>query len=200
MRIASLKKTVTASAAAALLVTAPWLVGCSNSTATESTKSETATTEDHDHDHGHTHDDSEHIEVTAPWAKSAEVGGLTGMFAEIKNTGSEELTLVAATSDVAGKVELHEVSDGKMRAIDGGIKIPAGETVTLEPGGLHIMLMELTTDLLAGDEVHVTLEFSDGSKETLHVEIRDYAGAQEEYEGGHDTAITTTADTTTNNV
>ena len=63
------------------------------------------------------------------------------------STRARKPTVLLAASDVAGKVELHEmaVTDGvmKMRELENGIDIPAGETVSLKPGGLHIMFMGL---------------------------------------------------------
>ena len=59
--------------------------------------------------------------------------------------------LIAAQAAIAQRVEIHSMEmDGgvmRMRAVDGGLAIAAGDSVTLAPGGLHIMLMGLTTDL-----------------------------------------------------
>ena len=54
----------------------------------------------------------------------------------------------------------------KMRQVD-GVPIPAGETVTLEPGGLHVMLIELATDLEDGDSFEVDLEFAEAGTRTV---------------------------------
>jgi hypothetical protein len=97
----------------------------------------------------------------------------TGMFAQITSPAGGKL--VSASSPVAGVVEVHEmVMDGnvmKMRAVAGGLELPAGKTVELKPGGYHVMLMELKQTLAAGDTVPVTLvvEGKDGKKETVEV-------------------------------
>jgi copper(I)-binding protein len=52
------------------------------------------------------------------------------------------------------------------------IPVPAGETVTLEPGGLHMMLIDLASPLTAGDTFELTLEFASGAKVTTTVEVR----------------------------
>lgn len=104
------------------------------------------------------------LTVTGAWTRAtppkAKAGG---GFVEIVNNGSEDDRLIAAKSDVAGKVELHEmtVTDGvmKMREMEGGIAIPAGETVTLQPGGLHIMFMGLKDSFEEGTMVPVVLTF-----------------------------------------
>lgn len=90
-------------------------------------------------------------------------GGMTGGFATITNNLDTEITLVGASSAVAIMAEVHEVAmvDGKMQmqAKDGGITIAPGETVTLEPGGLHVMLMGLKEPLVDGQEIPITLDF-----------------------------------------
>lgn len=123
------------------------------------------------------------IEFAEPWAKAAE--GMSGVFGTLKNTSKEEVTLVRATSPRAGLVELHETTmvDGKMimREIDGGFVIPAGESYVLEPGEHHIMLMELDSALLPGEVLPITLEFSNGETMTLDLDVREFAGADEDY-------------------
>jgi hypothetical protein len=96
----------------------------------------------------------------------------TGMFARITSaTGGK---LVAASSPVAGVVEIHEMAmEGsvmKMRAVP-GLELPAGKAVDLKPGGYHVMLMDLKQQLKAGETVPVTLviEAADGKRETLEV-------------------------------
>ncbi|MBV6633972.1 MAG: copper chaperone PCu(A)C [Alphaproteobacteria bacterium] len=83
-------------------------------------------------------------------------------YLEITNEGEAD-RLVAATSPRAKKVELHthELTAGvmRMREVAGGIELPAGETVTLKPGGLHIMLLGLTAPLVEGETFPMTLTF-----------------------------------------
>lgn len=91
---------------------------------------------------------------------AARVGG---GFLSITNHGDESDRLVSATSPATPMVQLHEMRmDGdvmKMRQMKDGIEIPAGETVTLAPGGLHLMFMKMTTPFVEGEEVPVTLGF-----------------------------------------
>jgi len=98
-----------------------------------------------------------------------------GGFIEIVNTGSEDDRLVAAQSDVSGKVELHEMAviDGimKMREMEGGIEIPAGETVILQPGGLHIMFMGLKQSFEEGTTVPVILTFEKAGEVTVELPV-----------------------------
>lgn len=87
-----------------------------------------------------------------------------GGYITITNTGSEDDTLIGASSPVAGEVQLHEMKmDGnvmKMSHLPDGITIPGGETVTLAPGGLHLMFMDLKQPLIEGEMVAITLSFA----------------------------------------
>ncbi|OUZ12147.1 hypothetical protein BHE97_02860 [Aeromicrobium sp. PE09-221] len=131
---------------------------------------------------------SSSLSMSDPWVKSAD-DGMTAAFGELANDGDDDVTVVAVTSPASPMIELHEtVDDGSgemtMREIEGGFVIPAGESMTLEPGGNHIMLMDLTGPIAAGDEVTFTLELSDGSTLDVEAPAKDYAGANENYEEG----------------
>ena len=97
----------------------------------------------------------------------------TGLFASITSPAGGKL--VSGSSPAAGVVEVHEMSmDGnvmKMRAVAGGLDLPAGKTVELKPGGYHVMLMDLKQQLKEGDSVPVTLVFEgkDGRKESVEL-------------------------------
>ncbi|MEL6437450.1 MAG: copper chaperone PCu(A)C [Pseudomonadota bacterium] len=105
----------------------------------------------------------------------------------ITNNGSEADTLVAAKAPFSGRVELHEMTMQddvmKMRELEGGIVIPAGETVILMPGGLHVMFMDMQQQLSEGETFSGTLTFANaGTVEvTLNIEslatIRKNMGA-----------------------
>jgi copper(I)-binding protein len=98
-----------------------------------------------------------------------------GGFLTITNKGREADTLVGASSPAAGHMEVHEMAmqDGvmKMRELEGGLPIPAGETVVLKPGGYHIMFMALKQPLVEGKTVEVTLKFARAGDVTLPLAI-----------------------------
>ena len=82
----------------------------------------------------------------------------TAVYVELTNNGSTDTALTGASADFAADYELHEMADVdgvlEMQPIDPQrIELPAGETVLLEPGGLHVMAMGLTTELAEGDVV-----------------------------------------------
>src|SRR3546814_19094022 len=70
-----------------------------------------------------------------------------GGFVTIRNGGSEDDVLVSISSPAAQVVELHEMAmEGevmKMRKLEAGIPVPAGQAVELKPGGLHMMFMQV---------------------------------------------------------
>lgn len=111
---------------------------------------------------------------------------MTGSFMTLSNTSDEDVSLIGGVSDVAGVIEIHQVTDGNMTAMPDGLLIPAGGEVKLRMGGYHVMLMELNRELVAGDEVTVTLEFSNGDKVEYTAPVKDIAMDDETYgrEGG----------------
>lgn len=86
-----------------------------------------------------------------------------GGYVTITNTGSTADRLIAVTSPAAPVVQLHQMKmDGDvmmMSELPDGIALPAGETVSLAPGGLHIMFMQVPIPFVEGDEVMVQLTF-----------------------------------------
>lgn len=66
-------------------------------------------------------------------------------------------------SDMGGMMRMQEVPS---------IAVPAGATVVLEPGGLHLMLIGLAAPLTAGESFDATLEFASGEKLVVPVEVR----------------------------
>ncbi|NKY57489.1 copper chaperone PCu(A)C [Nocardia flavorosea] len=126
--------------------------------------------------------------VHEQWVKAAD-SGMTSAFAEFRNSADTEVRVVAASSPAAGWSELHEIAPGDsgapvMRPKAGGFVIPAGGIYTLAAGGDHLMLMDLLAPLTPGAETEITLEFEDRSTKTFTAQVRDFAGAQENYQPG----------------
>lgn len=93
---------------------------------------------------------------------------VSGAYMSISNNGSEDVTLTFVSADGIGMTQIHETSVDEndmasMQEMEDGILIPAGETVDLIPGGLHVMLMGIETDLFEGETVSITLEFDNGT-------------------------------------
>ncbi len=104
------------------------------------------------------------IMIQEPWARATPLGATVGAgYLTITNTGTTPDVLTGGSASVADRVEVHEMSetDGimKMRHLADGLVVAPGETVALEPGGKHLMLMGLKHGLQAGAPFTATLEF-----------------------------------------
>lgn len=114
--------------------------------------------------------------ISQAWSRatpgSAKVGG---GYLTITNNGSAADRLVSATSDVADKVELHEMSMSNgvmsMRPVDGGLAIEPGKSVSLAPGGFHLMLLGLKAPLLQGKQVPLTLTFAKAGSVKVSLDV-----------------------------
>jgi copper(I)-binding protein len=126
------------------------------------------------------------VVIDDPFARAVPPGQPnSAVFMALTNTGDAQRALVAAESDAAATVELHThtMTDGmmQMRRIE-RIDLPAGERVTLKPGGLHVMLIGLAEQLTPGMDVALTLIFDDGSRADITAPVRRIDGAMG---GGH---------------
>jgi copper(I)-binding protein len=118
------------------------------------------------------------IEIGHPWTRAtppaARVGG---GYLTLTNKGQTADRLVGGSSPASGRVEIHtmEVTDGvmKMRELANGLTLSPGETVKLEPGGFHLMLIDLKAPIGEGAKVPVTLRFEHAGS----VEVELAAGA-----------------------
>lgn len=125
------------------------------------------------------------LTLTDGWVK-ATGEDMTGAFGTLKNTGDEDVVLTGGTSDLAGMVEMHVMTkdaDGQMvmTKAEEGHTIPAGGELVLEPGGAHIMLMELTDEVVAGEDYEITVTTKDGEEIPLTFAGREFSGADEKY-------------------
>lgn len=114
------------------------------------------------------------IIVQNPWARATAGAATTGA-AYLTLSATAPNRLVAATSPIAERVEIHEViNDGgvmRMRAVV-GIAITPDKPATLAPGGVHIMLLNLRQPLRQGESFPLTLTFAEGPAMTVQVPIQ----------------------------
>jgi copper(I)-binding protein len=102
--------------------------------------------------------------IIRPWTRATPGGAkVAGGYLTIENKGSAPDRLMSGSTNVAKKIEIHEmaVNDGvmTMRPNDDGLVIEPGTTVKLAPGGYHLMFLELNSPFKQGDTVAVTLKF-----------------------------------------
>lgn len=163
------------------------LAGCSNSEQ-DSTQGDSApqsavnTSAESDSDAGENAGDALDLEDAVVRAM-AEDADMTAIFGTLVNESDADIEVVAFSSSVdAGMNEIHETVDGQMQEMQDPLIIPAGGSVTLEPGGAHFMLMDVKTPVLAGDEVTLTIELADGSTEEFDdVPVRTIGAGDENY-------------------
>jgi len=111
-----------------------------------------------------------------PEVSDARVGAPTGPNAALylNAEGAEADRLVEARSSVASEIQIHESTTGddgttRMRAVD-GLDLRADETLVLEPGGYHLMLIDVER-LQVGDEIDVTLVWENAGVWTISAQV-----------------------------
>ena len=116
------------------------------------------------------------LDVTQPWARATPKGASTGAaYMTVTNTGSKAARLSCVSTIAAATCQIHEMamSNGvmRMRPVEGGLEVKPGQTVTLKPGGYHMMLEGLRAPLKAGETVEATLTSSDGASAKVEFPI-----------------------------
>lgn len=136
--------------------------------------------------------DESGVDVASAWARTSPMNTDAGA-AYFTISSDTDVSIVAARvgDDVAGTVELHEVvpagdhseddmaEDGMEMAMTmqqvPAIAVPAGGSVAFEPGGYHVMLLDLPDPLETGENFELTLLLDDDSEITVDVEVRENA-------------------------
>lgn len=128
------------------------------------------------------------IAVEQPWARATPAGATTGaVYMTVDNKSGSADRLTGASSDVAGKVQIHEMTvvNGvmQMRQLADGLAIPAGGSVALKPGSYHVMLIGLKKPLTAGETFPLTLTFAKAGNISVTVPVQAM-GAMQDNKGG----------------
>lgn len=129
------------------------------------------------------------IAVGHPWTRATAPGAPTAAgYMTLRNEGSVPDRLLSASSPMARVVELHEtsVADGimRMRPLPSGVVIPPGDTIRLEPGGLHAMLVGPTASFVRGTRIPLTLRFERSGEVAVELAV-EAPGARGFDHGGH---------------
>lgn len=126
--------------------------------------------------------------IEQPWVRGTEGSqdaSMSAAYFTVTNPGSSDVWVAGGQSPVAGMVQVHEMAtvDGKMgmREAKDGIRVPAGGHEHFAPGGPHLMLMQLTKPLNVGDEVAVTVRFSDGSTQAVVAPVKKFTEEGDQY-------------------
>jgi copper(I)-binding protein len=125
------------------------------------------------------------VRIREAWARptvyadgvGSPVGGTAAVYLKMVNIGDYDTALLEAISGVAGSTLLHEtrIEDdvASMHSQHSGVSIPARATVVFEPGGKHIMLIDLRQPLIEGETFAVTLRFRHGQTVSVPVTVED---------------------------
>ena len=115
--------------------------------------------------------------ITGAWSRPTPKGAPAGIgYVTVRNVGSRTDRLLGASSPSAARTELHDMSfkDGvmQMRPVEGGIVIPAGRTVRLQPSGHHIMLIGPKRPFAIGRTVPITLRIEHAGQVQVAFDVR----------------------------
>lgn len=121
------------------------------------------------------------MDVTDAWARATagNAGENTAIYAMITNHTGEEDVLVGARvgEEIAARSEVHEmIQRGEnmvMQEVAGGLAIANSEMATLEPGGYHVMLMSVPSQLTPGQTFPATFIFEKAGEVEVQVEVRE---------------------------
>lgn len=117
------------------------------------------------------------ISIEGAWARPGRANGVTAVYLHVLNGSAKTDTLISLSSPAAGLTELHETferGEGMMGMREAEEPwFPGRSIVAMQPGGLHIMLMQLRTELLEGDQVEVNLNFAIAGEVTVTAPVRE---------------------------
>ena len=128
------------------------------------------------------------VSISDPWSRQPAEGQTnSAVYGVVTNNGDTTITAIAASTPESSIVELHETSmndEGQMSMSqkEGGFESPAGESFTFEPGGPHIMLLDVDPATYP-DSVDVALEFDDGTTLDFVAEVREIGNTETEMDG-----------------
>lgn len=115
--------------------------------------------------------------VEDSWARPGNAGANSAVYFQVNNPGDQADVLLSAESDVAEYLELHMSmmsDDGTMSMQEQeSVPIPQNSSVMFEPGGLHLMLINLQTELNPGDEFPLVLRFQEAGPVEIVVLVRE---------------------------
>ncbi|WP_343313230.1 DUF1775 domain-containing protein [Brucella sp. BE17] len=128
------------------------------------------------------------LTISAPSVRAMVPGAkVAGGFLTIANGGKDADTFISATTSGVERVEIHEMKmEGdvmKMRKLDDGLALPAGETVELKSGGYHLMFIQPEKPYKEGETVPVTLEFKKAGKVEVDFPVTAQSGKSGDHSG-----------------
>lgn len=109
------------------------------------------------------------IHIDHPWSRTTPKGAnVASGYLIIENKGATSDRLIGGSSEIAGRFEIHEMTmEGgvmKMRPLEKGIEIAPGKSVKFEPGGYHLMFLDVKQSPMEGKSFKGTLVFEKAGK------------------------------------
>ena len=116
------------------------------------------------------------LTIEQPWIRATPGGAkVAGGYLRITNTGREADRLLATSIPIAGRGEVHEMSNEggvmRMREVAGGLAIEPGRSVELKPGGFHLMFLDLSSPVAVGQPIRGTLTFEKAGRVEVSFEV-----------------------------
>ena len=115
------------------------------------------------------------IVIEQPWARASIIANRpAAAYFTVRNQGNVSDTLVSVRSSMAGRAEIHNMTnDGGVMKMGpaGSIEIPPGSEQSLKPGGLHVMMTDLKAPLVKGESLEMTVVFEKSGEVSLVVPI-----------------------------
>lgn len=117
------------------------------------------------------------LTIEAPWSRATAAGArVAGGYLVLVNKGDADDVLLSGSTDISEKFEVHEmaVTDGvmRMRKLDDGLPVKAGESVELKPGGYHAMFIGLKRPLKEGETFTADLVFKNAGTVPVTFAVR----------------------------
>lgn len=135
---------------------------------------------------------SAHVGLMAhePWSRPLAPGATVAAgYMHLMNHTTQQETLVGARADGVGRIELHDMAevDGvmQMRPIEGGVPLVVDGMAAFQPGGKHLMFIDVTRTWNEGDVVPVTLVFESGTEAVIDVVVTASKGESSDDEHAH---------------
>lgn len=123
----------------------------------------------------------EDVEAHEYWARPAAMGGTSAVYMMLHNHTKNDDVLIGASTDVAEAAELHlsamDANGVMTMTPQSQIDLPAGGEIEFQPGGYHIMLVNLKKDLNVGDKITLVLHFKNHEDITLTVPVQENTDA-----------------------
>ena len=119
------------------------------------------------------------ITVREAWVRATDTGENGAVYFVLENDSTEQDALIEVSSDLANAIEIHESSmvagtDVMQMEQVSSVALDAGSEVAFEPGGLHVMLVGLKTELKVGDVIELTLHFKKHADIPVSVSVAEF--------------------------